>query len=392
MAKQIVYFNKTKQIDTLTIHYNEKLDGAFVDNVCLHIKEISKKMSGVSLKNPREYETIQVFVYPSYKMFNQVFGGEIEKRFYSKKRSLEDLYVVEDSEGNIHILSPRGKTQDKRDAFTKILVMKVLGEYMDEEKKKNAEKMLKAAMMPKDKDEIEEDEQEINEENIEEDLEELEENIEEELDKEELDELITTEDELEKIEDEDELENLNEKENIENSEEIKKTQDKKNKEIPQSKNEARRWLDVGWFMYVRGKLKRKEDVKKFAENISKKGIKKLGDLKDTKVFANYDYSKEYACAMVEYIIDTYGAKKFVEFYENPKGIEEIFKISKFKFNSNFKAYVYSKYSLKEMKMEMDQRNIEKITKVHLTNLGGAEIETDVEISKKNIENEREKIK
>lgn len=383
MAKQIIYFNKTKQIDTLTIHYNEKLDGAFVDNVCLHIKEISKKMSGVSLKNPRDYEAIQVFVYPSYKMFNQVFGGEIEKRFYSKKRSLEDLYVVQDSEGNIHILSPRGKTQDKRDAFTKILVMKVLGEYMDEEKKKNAEKMLKAAMMPKEKESMEEDEQELDEEKEDLDIEEVEDEIDEkeELTEEELDELIDAEEELEQIEDDDE-------DKIEEVDDTKVEQEEK--EIPQSKNETRSWLDVGWFMYVKGKLKRKEDVKKFAENISKKGIKKLGDLKDTKVFENYDYSKEYACAMVEYIIDTYGVKKFVEFYENPKEIEKTFGISKYRFNSNFKAYVYSKYSLKEMKMEMDQRNIEEITKIHLTNSGGAEIDTDTRIKEKSIENEIEK--
>ena len=62
MAKQIIYFNATKQIETITIHYNNKLDGAFVDDVALNVKEIAKKMKGVDLKTPREYEQIKVFV------------------------------------------------------------------------------------------------------------------------------------------------------------------------------------------------------------------------------------------------------------------------------------------------------------------------------------------
>ncbi len=371
MAKKIVYFNSTKQIETLTIHYNDKLDGAFVEDVCRHIKEISKKMSGVNLKNPREFDAIQVFVYPSEKLFNQVFGGEIEKRFYSKKRSLEDLYVVQDAEGNIHIVSPRGKAQEKRDALKKILVMKVLGEYMDEKKKLEAEKILKVAMKPKEE---EKEEEKIEEDIAEEDIEELEDEFEEEveeLDEEELEELIETEEIIDNVED---IEKLD-KEEIE----------EKKEEISQSKKEARQWLDAGWFMYVRGRLKKKEDIEKFAENISKKGIKKLGDLKDTKVFESYNYSKEYACAMVEYIVENYGAKKFAEFYENPKDIEGVFGVSKYRFNGDLKAYIYSKYSSKEMKMEMDKRNVAEITKVHFTKSGGADIVTDKEMKERTIE-------
>lgn len=368
MSKKIVYFNSSKQIETVTIHYNDKLDGAFVEEVAKHIKDISKKMSGVDLKNPREFETIQVFVYPSEKLFNQVFGGEIEKRFYAKKRSLEDLYVVQDSEGNIHIVSPRGKAVEKKEALKKILVMKVLGEYMNEEKKKEAEKMLKVAMMPSEK-EKEQDEEEIVEEEIEEEEEELEdlEEDEEELTEEELDELIETEELIDNID-----------ETCEKEEVI----EEKKEEISQSKLEARSWLDVGWFMYVKGKLTSKEDIKKFAENISKNGIKKLGDLKNTKLFENYNYSKEYACAMVEYIVETYGAKKFAEFYENPKDFEGVFGITKYKFNGDLKAYIYSKYSSKEMKMEMDKRNIDEITRVRLTKSGGADIMSDKEIKER----------
>lgn len=369
MSKKIVYFNSSKQIDTLTIHYNDKLDGAFVEDVVKYIKDISKKINGVNLKNPREFETIQVFVYPSEKLFNQVFGGEIEKRFYSKRRSLEDLYVVQDAEGNIHIVSPRGKAEEKREALKKILVMKVLGEYMDENKKKEAEKMLKVAMMPKEK---EQEEEEIDEEELEEDKEELEnlEENEEELTDEELEELIETEELLD---------------NIDETYEVEEKVGEKKEEISQSKLEARTWLNAGWFMYIKGRLKSKENIKKFAENISKNGIKKLGDLKNTKLFENYNYSKEYACAMVEYIVETYGAKKFAEFYENPKDFEGVFGISKYKFNGELKANIYSKYSSKEMKMEIDKRNIEEITRIRLTKSGGADIESDKEIKERSIE-------
>ena len=68
----MVYFNASKQIETITIHYNNKLDGAFVEDVCNYIKEVSKKMSKVNLKNPKDFECIQVFVYPDAKMFNKV--------------------------------------------------------------------------------------------------------------------------------------------------------------------------------------------------------------------------------------------------------------------------------------------------------------------------------
>ena len=125
--KQMVYFNAVRQIETITIKYNDKLDGAFVDDVCTYIKEISKKMPRINLKNPTEYYQITVFVYPSVKMFNQVFNGVIEKRYYQKRRSLEDLYVVKDGEGNIHIASPRGRGTEQAETFKRILVMNVLG-------------------------------------------------------------------------------------------------------------------------------------------------------------------------------------------------------------------------------------------------------------------------
>lgn len=369
MAKEMVYFNATKQIETITIHYNSKLDGDFVDDVTKHIKEISKKMgSKVNLKDPKEFYSIQVFVYPSQKLFNKVFAGEIEKRFYSKRRSLEDLYVVRDSDGNIHIVSPRGMGTEKTEAFKKILVMKVLGEYMEDKEKQSAERLLREAMKPKkeEKEELDEEEQELEEELPEEleqeEPEELEEEA-EELDEEELEEILETELIIEQI---DEKEEAEETENKEAKKE-------------NTKDEVKEWLSVGWLAYVRGKLKKEKDIKRFADNISKKGVKKLNKLSSTKLFESYNYSEEYACAIVEYVVETYGMNKFIEFYENPKDIEGVFGTTKFRFNNDVKAFVYRRYSAKEMLMDMDEKGLDEVTKVHFAKGGGVDIVSDKEI-------------
>lgn len=362
MAKQMVYFNASKQIETITIHYNNKLDGTFVEDVCNYIKEVSKKMSKVNLKNPKDFECIQVFVYPDAKMFNKVFGGEIEKRFYNRKRSLEDLYIVQDSEGNIHIVSPRGKAQETVEALKKILVMKVLGEYMDEKDKKSAENLLKAAMQKKKEEELDEEELEEEEEELEQDEEEELEEDEEELNEEELEELIATEELLEDID--------AEEENIE---------EKKEKSKEEKRTEAQTWLYYGWINYVKGKLNKQDDVKSFAEHVSKKGVKKLKDFKNAKLFGDYDFSEEYACAMVRYIVETYGTEKFTAFYSNPTDIKGTIGITKQRFNTELKAFIYSRYTQGEMKMEMDQKGVKEITEVHFEKNGGVDITKDSEV-------------
>ena len=377
MAKQMVYFNATKQIDTVTIHYNEKLDGAFVQDVANTLKDIAQKMRRVDLKNPREFEAIQVYVYPSKKLFYRVFGEEIEKRFYRRKRSLEDMYVVQDAEGNIHIVSPRGMGQEKTDAFKKILVMKILGEYMEEREKQSAERLLKESMKPKaqeveEPEELEEEEVEPEEEEQQVDEDEIEEQDEEELDEEELDEIIATELVLEQIDEEQE-----EQDEEEIEEEKDQEESKENKE--NTRTEAQEWLSAGWLAYVNGKLKKADDVKRFASNISKNGVKKLGQLSNAKIFENYNYSVEYACALVAFVVETYGMEKFTEFYKNPKDIKGVFGIPKFAFDNAFKAFVYSRYSAKEMKMEIDQREMKEVTEIHFAKSGGVDITSDKEI-------------
>lgn len=349
MAKQMVYFNATKQIETITIHYNQKLDGAFAEDVAKSIKDISKKISKIDLKNPKEFENIQVFIYPSKQLFYKIFGGEIEKRFYSRRRSTEDLYVVQDGDGNIHIVSPRGMAVEKRDEFKKILVMKVLGEYMPEKEKQSALRLLKESMRPKEEEEIEQqDEQELEEEEIDEpdelEQEEQEEEIEaldeQEIDEEELDDIIETELIIEQIDEKQENEMVSTIALQEDEDE--KKQEKEDKKIAK-RSEAQEWLNVGWLAYVNGRLKKEADIKRFAQNISAKGIKKLGQLSNTRLLESYNFSREYACAWVEYIVNTYGMNKFAEHYENPKDIKGVFGVPKFVFESQLKAYIKEKY-------------------------------------------------
>lgn len=396
MAKQIIYFNATKQIETVTIHYNDKLDGAFVDDVALNVKEIAKKMKGVDLKTPREYEQIKVFVYPSKQLFYKFFAGEIEKRFYARRRSLEDLYLVQDSEGNIHIVSPRGMGSEKKDAFKKILVMKILGQYMDEKQKTSAERLLKEAMKPKEEEKEEELEQEEPEEQeLDQDEEEIELEDEEieELDEEELEEIIETELVMEQIDERQEEANVSEKENEKSNKQSK----------PKKRNEAQEWLSAGWFAYIKGKLQKEEDIKRFASNISKKGVKKLGQLSQGRWYEEYNYSDEYACAWVECIISTYGMKKFLEFYENPKDITRIFGVPKFIFETQVKAYIKEKYKDDEKVLRItediqmdeiisdDAQEIEKetpmfeITALLFSTNGGVDIVSDKEIDAPEIE-------
>lgn len=383
MAKEMVYFNATKQIETLTIHYNSKLDGAFVEDVSKYIKEVAKKMSKVDLKNPKEFDSIQVFVYPSKKLFYKVFAGEIEKRFYSRRRSLEDLYVVRDSEGNIHIVSPRGMSPDKIEAFKKILVMKVIGEYMDEKQKLSAERLLKEAMKSKEIEEEELPEEEPEQEEIDDEELSEEELEQEEIDEAEVDELIETEQELEQIDEEqsqdEDLEEISEEsEEVDNATKSEQEKAEQNNKVV-TKSEAQEWLSIGWMAYVKGKLRKEKDIKRFADNISKNGVKKLGKLSNSKWYENYNYAEEYACAIVEYVITTYGMKKFIEYYKDPKDIRGVFGVSKFVFDNQVKAYIYSRYTDKEMKMEMDQRKVNEITEIHFSKTGGADITTDKEI-------------
>ena len=379
--KQVVYFNAIRKIETITIKYNDKLDGAFVDDVCTYIKEVAKKMPRVDLKNPREYYEITVFVYPSVKMFNEVFNGVIEKRYYERRHSLEDLYVVKDGDGNIHIASPRGRNTAQVETFKRILVMNVLGEYMTEQDKTTADKMLKASMMKKkeEKEEVEPiPEEELEE--TEEIAEEIEE-VEEEVPEEEMDELIMLEDEMAEI---DAAEGT-----LDAEDEVEVHEVSEDDIVPNNVIEARQWLSLGWMGHLSSRLNSEKEVKYFAEHISKNGVKKLGKLKETGWYEKYNYSEEYSIAIVEYVVDTYGAKKFKEFYENPTDYKHVFGVDKHTFESRVKTYIYGKFGPSRMKEEIEAKNEEElsITEIRLRKDGKASI-TELELEKPEIELER----
>ncbi len=366
--KQMVYFNAVRQIETITIKYNDKLDGDFVDDVCTYIKEVSKKMPRVDLKNPREVYTVTVFVYPSVKMFNQIFNGVIEKRYYQRRRSLQDLYVVRDEGGNIHIASPRGRGTEQAEAFKRILVMNVLGEYMNEQDKQTADRMLRASMVKKkEEQEIEEVEEPVEEEIEPEVVEE------EEVSEEEMDELIMLEDEMADIDaeegtldadvEEDDVHEISE-------EDI----------VPGSVVQARQWLSLGWMGYLSGRLNSEKEVRYFAEHISANGVKKLGKLKDTGWYERYNYSQEYSIAIVEYIVSTYGVRTFKKFYEDPTDYEHTLGTNKKAFEARVKAYIYGKYGPNRMKEEVEEKADEElsVTEVRMDRNGGATI-TELQI-------------
>ncbi len=367
--KQMVYFNAVRQIETITIKYNDKLDGDFVDDVCTYIKEVSKKMPRVDLKNPREVYTVTVFVYPSVKMFNQIFNGVIEKRYYQRRRSLQDLYVVRDEGGNIHIASPRGRGTEQAEAFKRILVMNVLGEYMNEQDKQTADRMLRASMVKKkEEQEIEEVEEEPIEEEIEPEVVE-----EEEVSEEEMDELIMLEDEMADIDAEEGTldADVEDEEVHEISEEDM---------VPGSVVQARQWLSLGWMGYLSGRLNSEKEVKYFAEHISANGVKKLGKLKDTGWYERYNYSQEYSIAIVEYIVSTYGVRTFKKFYEDPTDYEHTLGTNKKAFEARVKAYIYGKYGPNRMKEEVEEKADEElsVTEVRMDRNGGATI-TELQI-------------
>ncbi|MBR6614142.1 MAG: hypothetical protein IKK84_05185 [Clostridia bacterium] len=367
--KQMVYFNAVRQIETITIKYNDKLDGDFVDDVCTYIKEVSKKMPRVDLKNPREVYTVTVFVYPSVKMFNQIFNGVIEKRYYQRRRSLQDLYVVRDEGGNIHIASPRGRGTEQAEAFKRILVMNVLGEYMNEQDKQTADRMLRASMVKKkEEQEIEEVEEPIEEEEIEPEVVE-----EEEVSEEEMDELIMLEDEIADIDAEEGTLDAD----VEDEEVHEVSEDDM---VPGSVVQARQWLSLGWMGYLSGRLNGEKEVRYFAEHISANGVKKLGKLKDTGWYERYNYSQEYSIAIVEYIVSTYGVRTFKKFYEDPTDYEHTLGISKRAFEARVKAYIYGKYGPNRMKEEVEEKADEdlSVTEVRIDRNGGATI-TELQI-------------
>ena len=346
-------FTATKQIESITIHYNERLDGSFVRQLEEYIVRVAKKISGVDLKSPKEVKTVNVFIYPDSRMFNRIFNSAIEKRWNNGHRGMEDMYIVRDDEGNIHMASPRGKSTTKVDALSKILVVKILGEYMDENKKHEIQNVTRAvykdkeAKLEKAKKEAEEKEKEEAEEREREEEEERQRAEEEEREKEE------REQEEARLEAELEDERLRqEEEERQRAEEEKPELLEVEKEILQEEKELPTWLVIGWQGYFSGQLKKVSDKDNFAKYMEWRGY-----IKPSKVTESVD--QEFAVAQVEYIIETYGMENFKKILANPDEMYKTLNVSKFNFDRAVKTHIFKNYNEPEKKIEIDKYQTQK---------------------------------
>lgn len=357
-------FTATKQIESITIHYNEKLDGGFVRQLEEYIVRVAKKLSGVNLKAPKEVNKVNVFIHPDPRLFNRMFNSAIEKRYYNGHRGMEDMYIIRTDDGNIHMASPRGKSATKVDTLSKLLVVKILGEYMEENQKQKIqtvtrevyrEKEVKAKkeQEQKEKEEREKKEAEEKEREEEEERQRLEE---EEKEKERLEEEARLEAELEEErlrqeEEEAEKERLEQEERERQEQEelynLIDTQQGIEKIVAEEEKELPLWIIFGWQGYVKGKLNTKSKIEKFSEYMNRKGYVKPKNVTE-------ESEQEYAIAQVEYIIEEYGFKKFKEILLDPDRMYEILHVKKHEFEKAVKIYTMQKYNLKpetEFKLE-----------------------------------------
>lgn len=346
-------FTATKQIESITIHYNEKLDGGFVRQLEEYIVRVAKKLSGVNLKVPKEVNKVNVFIHPDPRLFNRMFNSAIEKRYYNGHRGMEDMYIIRDDGGNIHMASPRGKGTTKVDTLSKILVVKILGEYMEENQKQKIqtvtrevyrEKEIKAKREKEQKEKEEREKKEAEEKEREEEEEkqrlEEEQKAKERLEEEarieaELEEERLRQEEEEKEREQEELDNL-----IATQLDIEEIVAEEEKELPL-------WIVFGWQGYVKGKLNTKSKIEKFSKYMNRKGYVKPKNVTE-------ESEQEYAIAQVEYIIETYSFKRFKEILLDPDRIYEILHVKKHEFEKAVKSYTIQKYGEKterEFKLE-----------------------------------------
>lgn len=378
MPGKMKTFKNTKKIGSVTIHYDEYFDASFAADVEKYIISVSKSQK-TNMDKPKEFDSIHVFIYANIKEFNSVFGEAIEKRYYKGKRSAEDMYIVQDADGNIHMASPRGKGKDKKNVLAQILVVKVMSAYVEEkevvklkaivkagfrkelEAKKKALEKLKEEELKKEIEKQEEEEKKIKEEELKkekEEQDEAEKRLEEELKKEE------------------QYEGVDEAIDIEKA--LEKTL-QKGVNVPE-------WMTMGWRGYLKGRLKKEKDIKKFSEYLSRKKATNLNKIKNTKVLSEYNHSKDFATAGVTYIIKTYSLKKFKKIIEDPDNMLNILHTTKFKFNRDIKAFRYKEYSASEKHLEMEKSKPREITKIAFSSLG-----TDIEISDNENLQEKDKI-
>lgn len=283
----MVYFNRTKQIGSITIKYSN-LNDSFVNNIESIIKETAANEK-VNLKNANNNVTIYIYHSGMKSYFNKMFGEILHQR--EKYGAKAQMNVVTNDDGSIHILMGAGLGSGY---LTKLIVAKVFEQIVDSKKISSVSRTIKSVIDKREK------------------KEEPEEEIEEEIEKEPEEEIEET-DVREKIED---------------------IIDEKKIELPE-------WLVRGYERYP-GYMNaaRSNDLAEHLQTHKVGNVDKMSD--KTGLTEEYNWKNELECIKVEYIIKTYGMKLLLKFFENPN-IKDVFKISKTQFNDDWKQYVKDTY-------------------------------------------------
>lgn len=363
MAKQIQYFNATKKIGNVIFNYNNKFDENFVNSIIKYVNEsilmFKNKKIKINLNELKNGEMLKIYIYPTVKLFNQTFYSEIDRRFHSGKKTIGEIYIVQTSDNNIHVAVPRGRSSEFIETLKGAVVSQILAEYTSEKDKLVVNRVIKETI--KEINIKKKEEQEKSK-----DLEEEKEEQEPEEPEEELEEIESKEEEPEKLS-ESEMEDIylvetkmiEEQKKAEESikkqeqEQIKEKTNKKEKVNAQSKQ----WLLLGWIMYRTNKLKEGNNLDKFSIYIKKKGLTKFSKLRNSKLFEASKYEAENACAFVDFLINKFGTKRFMEVFNDPSILKEskIFGMSKFQFEVEAKKHILENYKPEKSKKTIKPR-------------------------------------
>lgn len=315
----MVYFNRTKQIGSITIKYSN-LNKDFVDNIENIIKETSKQ-GKIDLKKSSNNTTVTVFIYhagmKSY--FRKLFGETLVQR--EKYGAKAQMNIVKTDDGEIHILMGSGLSGT---ALTALIVAKVFEEFVETKRITSVIKSIKTII-------------EKNEEK----------EVEEELEPEEVEEEIEPEEEI--IEELEETEELSEDEIVDEIEEI----------IEDKEVVTPDWLEDGWYKYKKGYMnqERSDDLGEYLQTHKVGKVEKMSG--KSSILKEYDREYELKCTKVEYIVNTYGMNMLLKFFKNPN-IKDVFKVSTKEFDDDWKEYLKYKYVSKVMEdinKTKEQKNI-----------------------------------
>lgn len=305
MAKEMVYFTKTKEIKSIIINYS-KLSEKFVSQIAPLIEDISKQLK-IDLNKASE-EKVEVYIYASEMkaLFRKNCALELNAR--ENMSSKLSRNVITTADDKIHVYLGGGLDTT---SLAKLLAIQIFSRYGFEDLKKEQNVKSATVEVIKNKNNKEQEEEEsLEEEKLE----------------------IIDEQESDTIE---EIDNIIEKKEV---------------ELPL-------WLISGWYKYKKNYMNhsRSEDLGTYLKQ--RKIMKPENLSKSQNVFKEDNRLNALEATKVEYIIKTYGIKKLLKFFENPD-IKEVFKTNKKDFDDNWKKYIKEEYVNKTME-QLDKKKITK---------------------------------